>query len=56
MLHNFFAGGILFALSDLILSGTFFGEGKERSVDLILNYLTYYGGQFLIAFSLAWLR
>lgn len=54
-LNLFFAGGVLFALSDLILSGTFFGEGKERPVDFILNYLTYYGGQFLIAYSLAWL-
>ena len=52
----FFAGGVLFALSDLVLSGTYFGVGKERPVDIILNYLFYYGGQFLIAFSLAFLR
>lgn len=55
-LNLFFAGGVLFALSDLILSGTYFGEGKERPLDLILNYLTYYGGQFLIAYSLLYLR
>ncbi|MBE6135652.1 MAG: hypothetical protein E7181_00045 [Erysipelotrichaceae bacterium] len=47
-----FVGGILFAISDLVLSGTYFGEGKERPIDLILNYLTYYGAQFVIAFSL----
>ena len=47
-----FVGGILFVLSDLILSGTYFGEGKERPVDIIGNYLTYYGAQFVIAFSL----
>lgn len=47
-----FVGGILFAASDLILSGTYFGEGKERPIDLIGNYLTYYGAQFVIAFSL----
>ena len=47
-----FVGGILFAISDLILSGTYFGEGKERPIDLIGNYLTYYGAQFVIAFSL----
>lgn len=55
-LNLFFAGAVLFALSDLILSGTYFGEGKERPRDLILNYLTYYGGQFLIAYSLLYLR
>lgn len=47
-----FVGGILFAISDLVLSGTYFGEGKERPIDLILNYLFYYGAQFVIAFSL----
>ena len=47
-----FVGGILFALSDLILSGTYFGEGKERPIDLIGNYLSYYSAQFVIAFSL----
>ena len=28
------SGGILFAISDLILSGTYFGEGKERALRL----------------------
>jgi hypothetical protein len=55
-LNLFFAGGVLFALSDLVLSGTYFGEGHERPVDIILNYLTYYPGQFLIACSLLFLR
>ncbi len=49
------AGGISFAISDLVLSGTYFGEGKERPIDFILNYLTYYGAQFTIAFSLMFL-
>lgn len=52
-LNLFFVGAVLFALSDLVLSGTYFGEGKERPADLIANYILYYGGQFLIAFSLA---
>ena len=60
ILHNFqnttlwmvFIGGVLFALSDLILSGTYFGEGKERPVDIITNSVTYYAAQYLIAFSL----
>ena len=47
-----FVGGISFAVSDLVLSETYFGEGHERPIDFILNYITYYGAQFLIAFSL----
>ena len=54
-LNLFFAGGILFALSDLVLSGTYFGIGKERPVDIISNYILYYSGQFLIAYSLLYL-
>ena len=54
-LNIIFIGSILFALSDLVLSGTYFG-GKERPVDIILNYLTYYPAQFLIAFSLLFLK
>ena len=54
-LNLFFAGGVLFALSDLVLSGTYFGVGKERPVDIISNYILYYGGQFLIAYSLLYL-
>ena len=45
-------GGVLFALSDVILSGTYFGKGRDRPVDLASNCVTYYLGQFLIAFSL----
>lgn len=54
-LNLFFAGSLLFAASDLILSGTYFGQGKERPVDLLLNYLCYYPAQFLIAWSLLYL-
>lgn len=54
-LNLFFAGSVLFAVSDLILSGTYFGVGKERPVDLALNYLSYYPAQFLIASSLLFL-
>ncbi len=55
-LDLFFIGGVLFAISDMILNGTYFGEGKERPVDLATNYLTYYGAQFLIASSLMFLE
>ena len=54
-LNLFFIGAALFAVSDLILSGTYFGQGRERPVDLLLNYLTYYPAQFLIAWSLLYL-
>ena len=54
-LNLFFAGAVLFALSDLVLSGTYFGVGRERPVDIISNYLLYYSGQFLIAYSLLYL-
>ena len=46
------SGGVLFAVSDLILSGTYFGKGKERPVDIISNTVTYYAAQFVIAFSM----
>lgn len=51
----FFVGSVLFALSDLVLSGTYFGEGRERPIDIILNYVFYYTGQFLIAYSLVFI-
>ena len=44
-------GGVLFALSDLVLGGTYFGKGHDRPIDYILNYAFYYGAQFLIAWS-----
>lgn len=50
-LNVMFIGSVLFMLSDLVLSGTYFG-GKERKVDIILNYLFYYSAQFIIALSL----
>lgn len=45
-------GGVLFAISDLILSGTYFAENRERPIDIITNGVTYYAAQYLIAFSL----
>lgn len=51
-LNMFAAGSILFAASDLVLSGTYFGEGHDKAIDIILNYVTYYPAQFLIAFSI----
>lgn len=48
----FFIGGVLFVISDLILSGTYFGEGKNRPVDIITNHVSYYLAQFVIASSI----
>lgn len=48
-LNLLFIGGVSFAISDLILSGTYFGTDRDRPVHLALNYLTYCAGQFLIA-------
>ena len=45
-------GAVFFALSDVILSGTFFGRGKDRPVHYFTNHLTYYAGQYLIAASI----
>ena len=45
-------GGVLFVASDLILSGTYFGVGKERPVDMVVNSVLYYAAQFVIAFSI----
>lgn len=50
-----FAGGLLFTISDLILSGTYFGKGKERPIDIITNSVTYYLAQFVIALALFFL-
>ena len=49
------AGGILFALSDLILNMTYFGEGHEKPFDIITNTITYYAAQNLIALSIFFL-
>lgn len=51
-LNFMFAGGVFFLISDLILSGTYFGEGKRRPVDIVTNHVSYYAAQFLIAASL----
>ena len=47
-----FIGGVFFIISDLILSGTYFGEGKNRPVDIVTNHVTYYIAQYIIAATL----
>ena len=46
-------GGVLFLISDLILSGTYFGKGKDRPVDIVSNHIFYYAAQFVIAFAVS---
>lgn len=45
----FAVGAVLFTLSDLVLSGTYFGQGKNRAIDYFINHFLYYSAQFLIA-------
>lgn len=44
-------GTISFTLSDVVLSSTFFGRGKDGSFYLFINHFLYYAGQYLIASS-----
>ncbi len=52
----FFAGGLSFFASDLVLSQIFFVKGKCNRVRVIINHVTYYGGQILIAASLFFMK
>lgn len=49
-------GGILFLLSDLVLSGMYFGEGKNTSFNVILNHTLYYAAQFIMAATVLFAR
>ena len=48
-------GGVLFALSDLVLSGMYFGGENDKVPNMILNISLYYSAQYLIAFSIYFL-
>ncbi|MCM1544493.1 MAG: lysoplasmalogenase [Ruminococcus sp.] len=48
----FAVGAVLFLVSDLILSPMYFGEGKNTPLNFILNHVTYYAGQFMIALTI----
>ncbi len=45
-------GAICFTLSDVVLSGTFFGKGKDTGFYYFINHFLYYAGQYLIASSI----
>ncbi len=55
-LNFMFIGGVFFVVSDVILSGTYFGQGKDRPVDIVVNHVTYYIAQFVIASSIMLLK
>ncbi len=55
-LNFMFAGGVFFLVSDLILSGTYFGQGKDRPIDVVTNHVSYYAAQFVIASALLFIR
>ncbi len=55
-LNIFFVASIFFLFSDLILNGTYFGDGKNRPVDIIVNHTSYYLAQYAIALSLCFLE
>ncbi|PKL35345.1 MAG: hypothetical protein CVV44_21280 [Spirochaetae bacterium HGW-Spirochaetae-1] len=50
------AGSIFFLLSDLVLSGTYFGEGKNTPAYVVVNHGLYYIAQFLIASSILFMK
>ena len=54
--QNSTAGGISFFASDLILSQIFFVKGKCTRLRVVLNHITYYGAQILIASSLFFMK
>ncbi len=48
-------GGVMFMISDFVLSGIYFDEknAKNTPVNVIINHTTYYIAQFCIAFALS---
>ncbi len=52
----FFVGAVSFFVSDLVLSQIFFTEKGCTRLLVILNHITYYGAQILIATSLFFMK
>lgn len=49
-------GGLLFLLSDLVLSGMYFGEGKNTKTNIIVNHSLYYAAQFAMAATILFIK
>ena len=64
MLNNSFAkqwiltavGGILFILSDAVLSNMYFKEGGNTKPNVVINHTLYYAAQFIIASSVLFIK
>lgn len=65
MLNNSFAkqwiltsavGGILFILSDAVLSNMYFKEGGNTKPNVVINHTLYYAAQFVIASSVLFIK
>ncbi|HCJ92100.1 MAG TPA: hypothetical protein DHV92_02100 [Ruminococcaceae bacterium] len=64
MLNNSFAkqwilmsaGGLLFAFSDAVLSTMYFKEGGNTKANIIINHVSYYAAQFIIASSVLFIK
>lgn len=52
----FAAAGVLFLLSDIVLSPMYFGEGKNTPVNFFINHITYYLAQYFIALSVVLIK
>jgi len=50
----FLIGSILFLLSDLVLSMTYF-DGKDSKIMIIINHVLYYAAQFSIAVAVLYI-
>lgn len=49
-------GGLLFLLSDLVLSGMYFAQGKNTKLNIIVNHSLYYAAQFAMAATILFIR
>ena len=52
VLDVMFVAMVLFAVSDVILSRTYFSKRERTPALLLANYITYYGAQYVLAFSI----
>lgn len=45
-------GAVLFFLSDVVLSGIYFGKNQDTKMRQLINHILYYAGQYLIMSSI----
>lgn len=51
------AGAVCFQISDYILNQTYFSvKNRKRPVDIVINHISYYIAQFIIALSLCFVK